>query len=1013
MSPGPAVARVEPDTAVIQGKLGIPAPAKELVDRPRLDLLLADLIDHHRTVVVSATAGSGKTTAVATALRHGDRPVAWLTVDATDCAPGRLLTYLEAALADPLPYVSGTVAEAMAASIPHAEVAGLLAEAVGDESAVLVLDELERLADGSDAWAVIEALLRHAPAELHEVLISRREVPAVLWARGPWKSEVAMLRDADLAFTTAEAAAALSLHDPGVDPETAVEATGGWVTGVLFEAWRARGHVAGSGGEADPLHGYLSTHILSQLDPVERDFLVATSLLDEVTPDRGAALGQSEAAQCLRRLRRAHLPVTWAPKGLVMRCHSRFREYLLERLEEKDPDERRTLRLAYAGLLCSEGHDEEATEEFLVAGALPEALECASRAIVPIIERLDFPVAERWLKALEPVADQDSGKLAMAEVMIALARNDLGRGNAIADRLAAAGRRDELVRQSATMAGLLGWCYLHAGRFEEAQGLLDLMEPSLARDALSYGISLWEPGPPVPRPDLSGGPLDGLILIADYHYGRWSEIIGEGAAGWMDVMAHPARIGALRAVGRTQEALELYEAARAHGVGTQRLEVSYGVEVLVDAGLLEEAAEALARRRAHAAKSGSLAYQIQVPELEAKLALRGHHDPGAALAALDELERRPYARDFPFLTEHLDTWYGLALLMRSEDEAALERLRPTVHSMLEGDRLLELPTAAVYLSEAEWRAGNDDAADACADLALDTARRLGSNHVLLQALHDFPGVVSRRIDAEPGADSPWHELGRALIARGAEVEARPQALVSLLEFGRCAILVGGEEVRPRIRKTYELLAYLSTRRGASATRSELLHALFDGRDDDSTRAYLRQAVRWLRQALPDEAGIESEGGEVRLTGGVRVTSESTKFEAKLAAAAGMRDETRLSAILDALAIYDQGEYLPGARTSWVDGRMHQLAQLAGDARYEAAELACTVHRYDQATQLADQVLEVEPYRETAWRLKMRIAAALGDDDGVIRAYHGCEQALAAVGAGPSPTTRDLLERLRR
>ena len=40
-------------------------------------------------------------------------------------------------------------------------------------------------------------------------------------------------------------------------------------------------------------------------------------------------------------------------------------------------------------------------------------------------------------------------------------------------------------------------------------------------------------------------------------------------------------------------------------------------------------------------------------------------------------------------------------------------------------------------------------------------------------------------------------------------------------------------------------------------------------------------------------------------------------------------------------------------------------------------------------------------------------SALGDEDGVIRAYHACERAVAAIGTGPSPTTRDLLERLRR
>ena len=44
---------------------------------------------------------------------------------------------------------------------------------------------------------------------------------------------------------------------------------------------------------------------------------------------------------------------------------------------------------------------------------------------------------------------------------------------------------------------------------------------------------------------------------------------------------------------------------------------------------------------------------------------------------------------------------------------------------------------------------------------------------------------------------------------------------------------------------------------------------------------------------------------------------------------------------------------------------------------------------------------------------MRSANALGDEDGVIRAYQACERALAEVGTKPSATTRDLLERLRR
>jgi DNA-binding SARP family transcriptional activator len=435
--------------------------------------------------------------------------------------------------------------------------------------------------------------------------------------------------------------------------------------------------------------------------------------------------------------------------------------------------------------------------------------------------------------------------------------------------------------------------------------------------------------------------------------------------------------------------------------------------VLIDAGRADEARAAIERGRALARKSGSPLYVAQTRLVEAKLALRLERDPRAAYAALEPLEADRVEHPFPFVCEPLDTWYGLALLLEGRDDEALARLSAAVDSMVEGDRMIELPTAAVYLAEAHWRAGDEDAADEVVDLALEASRRQGSNHVLLQALADFPAVVSRRIDAEPGADSPWHEVGRALIAQGTAVHAPVRAPVELVEFGRCAILVDGEDARPRIAKAYELLAYLLTRPGAEAGRGELLDALFDGRVDESTRSYLRQAARWLRHVLPGDNALVVERGRVRLGDDVQATSESTRFEAALAVAARLQGEARLTATLEALAVFDQGEYLPGTRSHWVDERRLRLAEIATDARYEAAELAFTAGVLDQADRLAAQVLAADAFREAAWRLTMRIANALGDDDGVIRAFQRCERALAQLGTEPAPSTRDLLERLRR
>ena len=475
-------------TAVIKSKLALPALPDNFVERARVDELLARLIDTRALVIVSATAGSGKSTAVVSALRKLDCDTAWLTVDRTDAAPGRLVTYLEAVLAERRPELAGVATNALAGGIPHPEAVGMLVEALGSERIVLAIDELERLEDEAESWAVLEALVRYAPPALRLVLLSRRDVPGSV--RGERSvGSVAVLGETHLAFTTEEAGEALAkTGTEDIDATAAVEATGGWVTGVLFEAWRSTEHVSGAGGEADPLYGYLSSHILEQLSPEDREFLIAVSLLDVVTAPKAAALGLTSAHQRLEALKAAHLPVNWSADGRGMRCHSRFREYLLEQLGRRTGEEVNALRVAHARLLVAEGHSEEAVEEYLRAGALAEAKEAAEDVVLAVIERLDFAVVERWLRALAPLGPRTASKLATAELMLALARDDIGRGVEVADDLQARGERDGLARGSDMAGGLMAWCYLHSARLDDVGEVLAAARPGPTVHTVRYAM---------------------------------------------------------------------------------------------------------------------------------------------------------------------------------------------------------------------------------------------------------------------------------------------------------------------------------------------------------------------------------------------------------------------------------------------------------------------------------------------------------------------------------------------
>ncbi|MFC7655701.1 hypothetical protein ACFQV8_03325 [Pseudonocardia benzenivorans] len=210
---------------IIRRKITPPPLGPTVTRRPRVEALLTRLIEQHRLVVVYASAGAGKTTAVLQAAERLERPLAWLDLDTTDVATGRLLVYLEAALARRIPAIRGVASGALAANLAHSEVAGLLAEAVEGSDVLVVLDDAERLADSPAALGVVSAFVNYLPASARLVLLSRVELAVTTSGWGPW---VAAVGEEDLALTVQEAADALEMSGrTDIDPVEALIETGG------------------------------------------------------------------------------------------------------------------------------------------------------------------------------------------------------------------------------------------------------------------------------------------------------------------------------------------------------------------------------------------------------------------------------------------------------------------------------------------------------------------------------------------------------------------------------------------------------------------------------------------------------------------------------------------------------------------------------------------------------------------------------------------------------------------
>ncbi len=99
------------------------------------------------------------------------------------------------------------------------------------------------------------------------------------------------------------------------------------------------------------------------------------------------------------------------------------------------------------------------------------------------------------------------------------------------------------------------------------------------------------------------------------------------------------------------------------------------------------------------------------------------------------------------------------------------------------------------------------------------------------------------------------------------------------------------------------------------------------------------------------------------------------------------------------------EWIARARATLRETRVRALECLAAVASANA--------EHPLAAQLAREVVELEPFRETGWQRLMRALAAAGNRAEAVRAYARCKKLLAdELGVTPSPETEATLAELR-
>ena len=385
------------NTPLIATKLFMPPLRGDLVARPRLIERLNSSA-HCRLILVTAPAGSGKTTLVTSWLVQQNEPVAWISLDENDNNPLMFFAYLFEALQHIQAGLCTSAQQLINSADPPATRV-ILAYLVNDlfcltQGCILVLDDYHVI-HSPEVDAALEFLIANAP-ETIQIIITSRRAPELSVSALRAKNRLAEINDFDLRFSREETESFLNnIMKLDLTPGQVDELerrTEGWVTGLqlagigIRERQRSPEFAYDLSGDDRLIADYLVEEVLAQQPKAIQRFLLQTSILRRFSPSLcNAVLDIDDAQSTLLQLERANLfliPLDNTREWY--RYHHLFSDLLRSRLVERWPDRLPVLYKKAIDWYAKNGLVEEAIE-YAIEG---EYYERAAYLLEPIIHRL-------------------------------------------------------------------------------------------------------------------------------------------------------------------------------------------------------------------------------------------------------------------------------------------------------------------------------------------------------------------------------------------------------------------------------------------------------------------------------------------------------------------------------------------------------------------------------------------------------------------------------------------------
>ena len=397
---------------ILLTKVRAPQRRKDVLRRVRLiDILHQNL--HRKLTFVSAPAGYGKTTLLVDFAADVDATVMWYRITPDDADLVLFVQHLVASFQQQIPQFGSELAEKLDSPGGSPDAATLAVDLINEveekveDFSLLVLDDYHLAGENQQVVDFIENLLENLPDRLR-ILIGSRSVYGIPTANLYIRDELVTISADELRFRADELQRlVLQNHRVHLSDDQAQEfatRADGWIIAILL-ALRTmeNGVLPDLSGGIEQIYTYLAEEVINRQSEELRDFMLATSILEDFNePLCNFLLERKDSDEYLRALEERNLFVsrTETSEGPSYRYHQLFAEFLEDYFVRNQKPRVRDLHRRAAEWYRERQQWESAIDHKLEAGDKQEAANWVDAVAVQFYTSGRQMLIARWMERL-------------------------------------------------------------------------------------------------------------------------------------------------------------------------------------------------------------------------------------------------------------------------------------------------------------------------------------------------------------------------------------------------------------------------------------------------------------------------------------------------------------------------------------------------------------------------------------------------------------------------------------